>query len=171
MAGKVLFALLFGVTTIEFVDASAGLCLFLLSGIERMALGANVNLDYVAFFGRTGNESCSASANGSDFMIIGMYIFLHNLHSPEINLPIYYIRFNTLCQVFKPNFYQIVAFKCSNIVFYTLCSPYIRDNCVKSAILSTKKQSFSFHSFYRYVRLGKQFKRKFVGISLFVHDT
>ena len=64
-------------TTIELVDTSAGFNLLLLAGVERVALGANVEFQNVAFLGRAGYEGSSASAHGGDFMIIGMYIFFH----------------------------------------------------------------------------------------------
>jgi hypothetical protein len=63
--------------TIELIDTSTGFYLLLFAGIERMALRAYVKLEYVAFFGRTRNESCATSTNCGYFMIIGMYVFLH----------------------------------------------------------------------------------------------
>ena len=69
--------MLLSVTTIEFVDTSASLYLLLLAGIEGMALGANVKFKNVAFLGATSNESRATSANCRNFVIIGMYIFLH----------------------------------------------------------------------------------------------
>ena len=64
-------------TTIELVDTSAGFDLLLLAGVERMAFRANVEFKNVAFLSRAGYESCSASAHGGDFLLIGMYIFFN----------------------------------------------------------------------------------------------
>ena len=60
-------------TTIELVDTSAGFDLLLLAGVERVAFRANVEFKNVAFLGRAGYESSSASAHGGDFMICLLY--------------------------------------------------------------------------------------------------
>ena len=90
---------LFAVTTIEFVDTSARFYLLLLSGIEGMALRANVEFKNVALLGASGNEGCATSTYCRYFVIIGMYIFFHN-YSPKITCIDYYIVFAVFCQSF-----------------------------------------------------------------------
>jgi hypothetical protein len=56
------------VTLVEFVDPSGCGDKLLLSGIERMAIRAGVNLDF--FGSRTGFERISAGTAGDSYLII-----------------------------------------------------------------------------------------------------
>ena len=71
---------LFAVTTIEFVDTSAGVNQFLFTREEGMAVAANIYLQNVAFFRRTSFERSSTSASYSYFVIFGMNISFHYFH-------------------------------------------------------------------------------------------
>lgn len=70
-----LFAGLFR-TLVEARDTTARLRLLLLARVERMALGADIYLDDVAFMRRTRDELSAAGTLDGDLMIIGMYAFL-----------------------------------------------------------------------------------------------
>ena len=66
------------VAFVELIDASAGIHVFLLTRVKRVALTANVYLYHVAFFGGAGNEFGAASAFHRHFVVIGMYILFHS---------------------------------------------------------------------------------------------
>lgn len=66
------------VSLVELIDSAARLNSLLLSGVERMALRANVHLKDVTLLGRAGNELGPASAYALCFMVIGMYLLFHN---------------------------------------------------------------------------------------------
>ena len=76
VTSTLLSAILFNtVFTIELIDTSAGCRCFLLSGIERMAFGADLHVDI--WFGRTCYESVSAVAGYSCLIVFGMDSFSH----------------------------------------------------------------------------------------------
>ena len=85
-AGIVVFLLLRGLfsgsfkTTSELVNTSAGINKLLLTGKERMALGADVYTDVTAL-GGTGNKRFSASADNLGFLIIRMDCLFHYTNS------------------------------------------------------------------------------------------
>lgn len=80
ITSTLLSAILFNtVFAIELIDTSASCCCFLLSGVERMAFGANLYVDIG--FGRTCYESVSAVAGYSCLMVIRMDSF-SNYFSP-----------------------------------------------------------------------------------------
>ena len=67
-------------TASELINTSAGINEFLLTGKERMTLGADVNADFVALCG-TSSECLAASANNFCFNIVGMDCFFHYTNS------------------------------------------------------------------------------------------
>ena len=67
-------------TASELINASAGINEFLLTGKERMALGADVDTDLTAL-GGTGNERLSACADDLGLLVIRMDSFLHYTNS------------------------------------------------------------------------------------------
>lgn len=69
------------VSFFEFVYSSAGVDEFLLTREVRVALRANIYLDNVNLFGRTGNEGFAASALNFHLMILGMNIRFHAITS------------------------------------------------------------------------------------------
>lgn len=69
--------LLFVVTLVEFIYASAGIDVLLFTRVERVTLTAYVHFYYVSLFRRAGYKRCAASTFHRDFMIIGMYILFH----------------------------------------------------------------------------------------------
>ena len=66
----------FGELLVEAIDASVGLDETLLTGVERMAIRAGIDFDFIK--GRTGFEGRAAS-RASDFavMVLRMDVFLH----------------------------------------------------------------------------------------------
>ena len=68
-------ALLEAETLLEAIDASAGVYQLLLAGVERMALGANINLHL--FLCRPGLKRLTAYAANDALAILGMDLFLH----------------------------------------------------------------------------------------------
>ena len=66
------------VLTIELVNTSSGSRRLLLSGIERMALGANLHVDLL--LRRTGHELVTTVADHLCLMILGMDSFFHFSH-------------------------------------------------------------------------------------------
>ena len=64
-------------TASELINTSACVNELLLSGKERMALGADVNADLAAL-GRTGNEGLAASTLNGYFFVVRMESFLHD---------------------------------------------------------------------------------------------
>ena len=62
-------------TLLEAINASAGINQLLLAGVERMALGANINLHL--FPGGTGFKRFTAYAANDAFTVLGMDLFLH----------------------------------------------------------------------------------------------
>ena len=65
-------------TLVETVNTSTGVNQLLLAGIERVALGADLNADLL--LSRTGSKDvATGTANGSLF-VIGMDTFLHFVH-------------------------------------------------------------------------------------------
>ena len=63
------------VLLVELIDTSVSSCRFLLSCVERMAFGADLNVDVL--FSRTCYESVSAVAGYSCLMVIRMDSFSH----------------------------------------------------------------------------------------------
>ena len=63
---------------VELINTSAGLSCFLRTGIERMALGADLNVDLG--FGRTCYERVAAVAGYGCLIILGMDSFFHFFH-------------------------------------------------------------------------------------------
>ena len=76
-------ALLYAVALVELVHAAAGIDQLLLAGVERMALGANLNRD-ILFRGPGLIHRAAGAADGGG-LIIGMDPFLHG-DSPSIRL-------------------------------------------------------------------------------------
>lgn len=71
------------VSFFEFVDSSAGIDEFLLTSEIRVALRADIDLDNVYVFGRTGNEGFSASTLNFHLFVFRMNIRLHVITSPN----------------------------------------------------------------------------------------
>ena len=67
--------LLHAETLLEAINTSASVNELLLAGIERMALGTDINLHL--FLGRTGFECFTAYAANDAFAVLGMDLFLH----------------------------------------------------------------------------------------------
>ena len=63
---------------IETINTSTGVNQLLSAGIERVALGADFNLDVL--LGRTGCKDVTASATNGCLFVIGMDTFLHVVH-------------------------------------------------------------------------------------------
>ena len=63
------------VSLVELLDTSASLSCLLLSGVERMAFGADFNVDIL--LGRTGNKRVAAVASYSCLIIFRMDSFAH----------------------------------------------------------------------------------------------
>ena len=72
--------LLLVVALVEFVYASAGIDVLLLTRVEGVALTANVYFYDVSFLSGAGYEFCAARTFHRYFMIIGMYILFHIFH-------------------------------------------------------------------------------------------
>jgi hypothetical protein len=70
-----LFFLLDIETLLEAINTSASVNQLLLTGVERMALGADINLHL--FLGRAGFECFTAYAANDAFAVLGMDVFLH----------------------------------------------------------------------------------------------
>lgn len=66
------------VLTIELVDTSSGGRSLLLSGVERMALGADLHVDL--FLRRAGHELVAAVADHLCLVILGMDSVFHLFH-------------------------------------------------------------------------------------------
>lgn len=66
----------FGETFVEFVDAAVGCGGALLAGVERMAIRASFNFDFLQ--GRTSFEGVpTANAGNSAFVVLGVDVFFH----------------------------------------------------------------------------------------------
>ena len=65
-------------TLVEALDASAGIDQLLLTREERVALGADFNLQLL--LGRAGGEGLAAYAADDCFAVLGMDAFLHDFH-------------------------------------------------------------------------------------------
>ena len=72
----IIFFLFNAVLLIELIDTSVGSCALLLSCVEAVALGTDLNVNI--FLGRTCHECISAVTGYGCLMICGMYSFLHN---------------------------------------------------------------------------------------------
>ena len=72
------FLLLQAKSLVETVYTSTGVNQLLFAGIERVALGANFNLDIL--FGGAAGKSVTARATNSSLLVIGMDAFLHFIH-------------------------------------------------------------------------------------------
>ena len=90
---------------LETLNTSACIDELLLTGKERMALGADIDFDKVAFLGRTRNKGLSASTLNFHRFILRMYIRLHYITSLSLlhyplgcNADIDYIIFFRLSQ-------------------------------------------------------------------------
>ena len=68
------------ISLFELIDTSTGINQLLLAREEGMAVAANIYLQNVAFFRRTGFERSSTSASNSYFVIFGMNISFHYFH-------------------------------------------------------------------------------------------
>ena len=66
------------VSFLELIDTSTGIHQLLFAGKERMAFGANLNVDIG--FGRTCYESVSAVAGYSCLIVVRMDSFAHDFH-------------------------------------------------------------------------------------------
>jgi hypothetical protein len=66
------------VLLVELLDPSASLVSLLLSGIERMALGANFDVD--VFLGRTGYKCVATVASYGCLIVIRMDSLTHDFH-------------------------------------------------------------------------------------------
>ena len=73
-----IFVLLQAETLVETVNTSTGVNQLLLAGIERVALGADLNAD-VLLGGASRKDIATGTANSSLF-VIGMDTFLHVVH-------------------------------------------------------------------------------------------
>ena len=62
-------------TLLEAINTSASVNELLLAGVERMALGADINLHL--FLRRTGFKCFTAYAANDAFAVLGMDVFLH----------------------------------------------------------------------------------------------
>ena len=65
-------------TLVETVNTSTGVNQLLLAGIERVALGANFNLNVL--LGRTGLNNLAARASDRSLFVLRMGSFLHCIH-------------------------------------------------------------------------------------------
>ena len=75
---------LHAVALLEAIHTSAGINQLLLTGVERMALGADINAHFL--LDGTGLESFAAYATNDALAVIGMDIFLHGFHLTLIGL-------------------------------------------------------------------------------------
>lgn len=66
------------VLLVELIDTATNLASLLSSGIERMALGANFDVD--AFLGRSGYEGVTTVAGNGCLIVIRLNIFAHDFH-------------------------------------------------------------------------------------------
>lgn len=74
------------VTLLELIDSAAGIYELLLAGVVRMTLAANFDFDRISLFGRTAYETCAASANNRNIMVIRLDILVHIITSPGNSL-------------------------------------------------------------------------------------
>ena len=74
---RILF-LLQAETLVETVNTSTGVNQLLLAGIERVALGADLNTNVL--LGRTGSKDITAGAADGGLFVLGMDTFLHFVH-------------------------------------------------------------------------------------------
>ena len=65
-------------TLVEAINTSTGVNQLLLAGIERVALGADLNTNVL--LGRTGSKDIAASAADGGLFVVGMDTFLHFVH-------------------------------------------------------------------------------------------
>ena len=63
---------------VEAINTSTGVNQLLLAGIERVALGADFNLNVL--LGRTSGKDIAASAADGSLFVLGMETFLHFVH-------------------------------------------------------------------------------------------
>ena len=73
-----LYSLLQTELLVETVNTSTGVNQLLLAGIERVALGANFNLDVL--FGGAGLNNLAARASDCSLFVLRMDTFLHCFH-------------------------------------------------------------------------------------------
>ena len=66
------------VALLELIHTTAGVHQLLLAGVERVALGANFNLQLL--LGRAGREGLAAHAAHDRLAVLGMDAFLHCFH-------------------------------------------------------------------------------------------
>ena len=66
------------VLLVELINAAAGIDELLLAGIERVALGADLNGDVL--LGGSGLDDFAAGAANGGALIVGMDAFLHDIH-------------------------------------------------------------------------------------------
>ena len=65
-------------TLVEAIDTSTGVNQLLLAGIERVALGADLNTNLL--LGGAGGESVATGATDRGLFVLGMDTFLHFVH-------------------------------------------------------------------------------------------
>ena len=63
---------------VETINASTGVNQLLLAGIERVALGANLNTDVL--LGGAGGKSVTAGATNGGLLVVRMDAFFHLVH-------------------------------------------------------------------------------------------
>ena len=80
---------LHAVALLEAIHASAGINQLLLAGVERMALGADLDRDVL--LGRAGLDDLAAGAADRSALIVGMDALFHFVHliisCPETGIP------------------------------------------------------------------------------------
>src|SRR5579884_1182954 len=84
----------------EPLDAALGVHDLLLACVERMAGRADFHADVLA--GGAGLERVAALADNTGGLIFRMDSRLHECHSPLVNKPYYYIRFQVPFQLSEP---------------------------------------------------------------------
>ena len=72
------YLLLQAETLVEAIDTSTGVNQLLLAGIERVALGADLNTNVL--LGRTSGKSVATGAANRGLFVLGMDTFLHFVH-------------------------------------------------------------------------------------------
>ena len=65
-------------TLVEAINTSTGVNQLLLAGIERVALGADLNTNVL--LGRTGSKDIAAGTADGGLFVLGMDTFLHFVH-------------------------------------------------------------------------------------------
>ena len=95
------------ISLFELIDTSTGINQLLLAREEGMAVAANIYLQNVAFFRRTGFKRSSTSASNSYFVIFGMNISFHYFHLA--------VNFLSICFPIIQLFFPFVNCFCANL--------------------------------------------------------